>query len=131
MASNSLVNAQNIISNGFEVAIRSFFIFEKSLKNLRKIVEKSSENLRKNKVVHLPGGIIGGGDEALIFGTVGNGFEGIGDLIESLDDISQDVDGGGQFRQGVLGFHGGGDDGDVDALGADGVIERDAGDVDI
>ena len=79
----------------------------------------------------LPGGVVGGGDEAAVLLSVGDGFEGVGDVVEALQDVAEQVDRRREFLLRVVGLHGGGGDGDVDALGADRVVEGDAGDVDV
>ena len=67
----------------------------------------------------------------MVFGSIGNRFKSIGDLIESLDNVTQDINSRSQLSQRILGFHGGGDDGNVDALGTDSMIERHTGNIDI
>ena len=79
----------------------------------------------------LPGSIIGGGDEALVFSAVSNWFEGIRDLIKAFNDFTQHINGGSQFSSGIGGFHSGRSNSDIDALRADGMIEGYAGDVNV
>ena len=107
MSHDSLVDAEHVIGSGLEVAIPH------------------------PPLPLLPGGIIRSGDVAVIVLAVRNGLEGVGDLIEALDDVAEQVHGGLQLHLGVLGLHRSGCDGDVDAIGTDRMVVRDDRHVDI
>ena len=107
MSSDPLVDIQHVVSHSFKVTTA------------------------QPGCAWLPGGVVGGGDKAAVLLSVGDGFEGVGDVVESLEDVAEQVDRGRQLLLRLVGLDGGGGDGDVDALGADGVVEGDAGDVDV
>ena len=76
----------------------------------------------RTTTIHLPGSIIGRGDEAFILLTVVNRLEGIRHLIKALEDVTQKVDSRVQLHFRVLSLHSGGADGNVNALGADRMV---------
>lgn len=107
MTSNSLVDAQHIISHSLEMTI--------------------SQQICQ----YLPSSIVRSGDEALVLNTISNRLKGIRNIIKTLQNITENINSRSQFSLRILSFHGSRSNSYINTLSTDSMIKGDTRNVNI